>query len=113
MITDGVQVPGTPMRLAADQTAVWGVLVGGARQRWDSWAVTVPLVLRVHFWFAPPVQSQMPTADPGAVAWLRASRHLPPNTRSSLAAVLAHCWLVPPWQSQMIARVPFVWLAPL
>src|SRR5688572_1048244 len=65
----------------------------------------VPLVLTVHCWLVPPVQSQIRTTVPaGALAG--ASRHLPSDWK--VWPLSAHCWLAPPLQSHMDSWVPLV-----
>src|SRR5690348_2575826 len=66
----------------------------------------VPSELRVHCWLAPPLQSQIATLVPAAVAWPGTSRHLLPYTCRAPLDRRVHCWLVPPLQSQISTPVP-------
>ena len=69
----------------------------------------VPSLDSVHFWWSPPVQSEISTAVPALVPWPRACRHLLPYTRSSPAVFGAKLWFAPPLQSQISAAVPLAW----
>src|SRR5690606_16823529 len=62
---------------------------------------------RFHRWLAPPLQVQMLSATPLAVAFSGTSRHLPAPTAVMLPSWLKrHFWLSWPLQSQMITLVP-------
>jgi hypothetical protein len=73
----------------------------------DCAPVMVPLVLRFHCWFAPPLQSHTMTAVPLALLAPEASRHLPLRVSVRLA-VCVHRWLAPPLQSHSRSRAPLV-----
>src|SRR5690349_236180 len=70
-------------------------------------------VMPVHFWLLPPLQVQISTAVPLAVAAPVTSRHSPDSTPTTVPSGLSrHCWLVAPVQVQIWTRVPLVvaWL---
>src|SRR5690348_15058725 len=73
----------------------------------------VPSSASIHFWWLPPVQSEMSTAVPAPLPWPRASRHFVPYTRNSPAEFGANVWLAPPLQSQISAGVALVCAAPV
>lgn len=62
-----------------------------SRQRFDDPDTIEPLALSADFWLLPPLQSQTPTVEPGAVLLSKRSRHLPlVSSFSSPAAVTVH-----------------------
>src|SRR4051812_47138121 len=69
---------------------------------------------RVHFWLAPPLQVQMTSLMPLAVALFGTSRHLfAPTAVMEPSELRRHFWLFCPLQSQTITVLPFAVAAPL